>query len=177
MTAALCILLCAVGHLVRDGWPSFRQLETRLGADTWPAWLRFILNPTQIARVTGGLLVFLGALAVHAIGTAALLAGAVLVGFWTDMKHGDGQSATGWRDAGYLLLSGVTSLVPLALAGWWIGGSTALLIMLIGLLKPPIWFGAWAVRPDRWWPFLDPTRVGAILFGASVGALLGFVMG
>jgi hypothetical protein len=43
-------------------------------------------------------------------------------------------------------------------------------LLLAGLLKPGIWFAAWYIRPDRWHPWLEPTRVSAILFGAAIGA-------
>lgn len=149
---ALCVLLCMVGHIVRDGWPP--------------------TNSTQLARFLGAFWCYFGAVAVHSTQWAAALAGAVWLGFYTDMKHGEGQGAGAWRDVPYLLLSGVTSLVPLAILASWYHGWHYALILLAGIAKPPIWFAWWRARPDRFWSWCYPTRAAAITFGAVVGALL-----
>lgn len=172
---ALCIVLFAAGHLVRDGWPPWRPLVL-----TWPPLLQRIFNPTQLARVSGAVLCGAGAWAVHPPLASLWLALAVLAGFYGDMKHGDGQSATGWRDAGFLALSGVTSLGPLAAVEWWLSGDPhRVLILLVGLTKIPIWFGWWAIeghhgerRMTGFWPWLQPTRLSAIAFGAAIGAMV-----
>lgn len=141
MSAALCILLVGFAHLVRDGWPA--------------------TGSTQLARFLGGALCFAGALAVHSWQVAAVMAGTVWLGFYLDMKHGDGQGADNWASAGYLALSGVTSLFPLALVThWWLA--------MFGIVKVPIWFGCWHV-PQR---FIYPTRVAAVSFGVVVGIMI-----
>lgn len=156
---ALCVLFFAFGHLVRDGWPA--------------------LHSTHLARFGGAIWCFDGLLAVADPNTAFFLGAAVWAGFYFDMKHGDGQSATGWRDAGFLALSGVTSLVPLFLVAGGhldLGALTYTLdfhyapVLLLGLTKPAIWFAAWAINPARWWTPAYPTRVAAVAFGCVVAA-------
>jgi hypothetical protein len=157
---ALCILLFAAGGLVRDGWPA--------------------TGSTHLARFLGGFLCGLGVLAICAPLSALTIGSAIWLGFYLDQKHGDGQSATGWRDAGFLLLSGVTSLVPLAGVAWWLSGDPhGLLVLLLGLAKIPIWFGWWAIeghhgerRMTGFWPWLQPTRLSAICFYAAIGAVV-----
>jgi hypothetical protein len=154
MTGALCIFLFAWGHLYRDGYPA--------------------THSTHLARAIGGFMALAGA--IGAIGPAwgAAVGLAIWIGFYVDQKHGEGQNATGWRDVGFLALSGVTSLLlaaavlalrdVLAYRDPW-GG----LFVLLGLVKPGIWFFWWRVRPDRLWSWLEPTRVAAINFGAFAG--------
>jgi hypothetical protein len=142
MGAMLCILAFAAGHCIRDGWPS--------------------LGTTHGARALGAFICALGAL-------DPLVGLAVFAGFYTDQKHGEGQSARGWGDVKYLLLSGITSSIPLMFLAFTTEVHFALL-PLVGLLKPGIWFAAWYVRPDRWHPWLEPTRVSAIAFGGALGA-------
>lgn len=150
---ALCILLCAVGHMVRDGWPT--------------------LHSTHLARGLGAAWCYFGALSLFSPHDAAALAAAVWIGFYFDMKHGEGQGP--WsgtlHNLPYLILSGVTSLVPLDVALSAITGHYLIPWCLAGLVKPAIWWTAWAIKPDRFWSFLQPTRVAAITFGAVVGAL------
>jgi hypothetical protein len=164
MATAFCIALFALGHLVRDGWPS--------------------LGTTHGARAAGMALCCFGVSFVHPDFAAALIGVGVWIGFYTDQKHGEGQQARGWADAGYLALSGVTSVLPLAVfvaafdllpakfGNSGISGPYFEVLPLVGLAKPPIWFLAWFVRPDRWWPWAEPTRASAILFGAVFGAAL-----
>lgn len=145
----LAVALVAAAHLVRDGFPA--------------------LGSTLLARLAGtGFCVIAGALSGGWLGAAFGLA--VGVGFWTDMRHGEGQEARDWGDVLDLLCSGLTSLAPLvvafALAGaWWaIGGA-----LLVAALKPLVWFAAWRL------PFVrsrHPTRWAATVFGALVGAAL-----
>lgn len=146
----VCILVCAGGHVFRDGTPA--------------------TGSTQLARFVGGFICFLGALAVQPPAVAAAFGAAIWLGFYTDQKHGDGQGADNLKSMGYLALSGVTSLVPLALAAGWLLGWRHLGIPVAGLLKPPIWFFAWLAAPS--WV---PTRIAAAVFGALVGALVAAV--
>jgi YHS domain-containing protein len=144
-----CVVLAAFAHLTRDGTPSLGE------------------NRTFLARLLGtGILAFAGYLAGEWLGAAFGLA--VGVGFWTDQKHGEGQNARDLTDGLWLLCSGVTSLLPLAvaflLAGHW---RTALLTTAVAALKPPVWFLAW-----RFPVKLYPTRIAATVFGALVGLLL-----
>jgi hypothetical protein len=150
---AICIALFALGHLFRDGSPT--------------------TDSTQIARLGGAFLCGLGALSVLPPHEALIVGLAMLVGFYTDQKHGEGQNARGWTDAAYLALSGFTSLVQLTLALIYFHGPWAGLVALAGLIKPPIWFAAWAVNPARWWTPAYPTRVAAMIFGALIGAVVG----
>jgi hypothetical protein len=166
MGAMLCILAFAAGHLWRDGTPSYKDILAGLVGTRWE-WLYHL--STQLARVTGALLCGLGALGVFSAGDSALIAAGVLAGFYADARHGDGQQARGWGDVKYLLLSGITSLIPLMFLAFTADVHFALL-PLVGLIKPGIWFAAWYVRPDRWHPWLEPTRVSAIAFGGALGA-------
>jgi len=149
------VLFCAAGHLVRDGWP--------------------VLGSTHLARACGGLLCLAAALVVTGASLEGLLFGAaILVGFYTDMKHGEGNNATTLVDAGYLALSGATSITPLALAAWLIPGGSwvaALAIPAAAILKPPVWFLARRINTYG----LPYTRVAAVAFGAAVGAALGVI--
>lgn len=174
MNTAICVALFAFGHLVRDGWPPFK--ETLMGLHA-PAWI--VSLSTQLARVTGALLCGLGVFFV-ALGwyPAVLIGAAILAGFYTDTKHGEGQQAgkgdnRWWSDVAYLSLSGVTSMIPLAALAWVYADWTCTFAMLsVGLAKPPIWFVAWRVvpvRPGRW---LSPTRAAAMAFGAVIGGVV-----
>jgi hypothetical protein len=155
---ALCIALCAAGHLVRDGWPP--------------------LGSTQLARLAGAFLCFAGALEVQPHGWhAAVIAGAVYAGFYADSRHGEGNEANSWRSIGFLALSGVTSLGPLALTAALVVKGSAGFLCLAGLTKCAIWPLCWWVKPDRWLPGVYPTRVAATLFGAVVGAIVAALLG
>jgi hypothetical protein len=153
MIAALCIALCAWGHVVRDGFPA--------------------TGSTQLARLAGAFLCFAGALEMQPHGWhAAVLAGAVYAGFYADARHGDGQGADNWRSIGFLALSGVTSLGPLALIAALVVKGSAGFLCLAGLVKPPLWWSMWRLAPDRWWAWAQPTRIAAGVFGMVVGGLL-----
>ena len=151
---ALCILLFALGHLVRDGYPA--------------------TGSTQLARALGAAICGLGAFAVSSWSIALMVAGAILVGFYTDQKHAEGQRARGWTDVCYLLLSGVSSLVPLAGLEYYLRGD--FYILVVGLLKPEVWFSAWRFIPVSWSPPAYPTRIAAFVFGATVGIAVAFGM-
>jgi fucose permease len=142
----------AWAHLYRDGFPATGQ--------------------THLARGIGGFMAMWACALAYGWWGAAIGA-AVWVGFYLDQKHGEGQQARDLKDAGYLALSGVTSLaLPAAVA--WVAGQemAALALLVVATLKPGIWFAAWRVNPARWHPWLEPTRVSAILFGAAVGAAM-----
>src|SRR5258708_2585302 len=107
MTSMLvCIALFAFGHVVRDGWPAWKDILAGL-VGTRFEWVYHL--STQLARISGAVICGLGALMVHDWTMALELSGAILAGFYFDMKHGEGQGATTCDDAGYLALSGVTS--------------------------------------------------------------------
>jgi hypothetical protein len=153
MLLLLTILLFAVGHMIRDGWPT--------------------LNSTQAARALGAFVCFLGAWATLPIMLAAVVGAAVLVGFYCDTDHAEGQGPWNgnWSNALYLSISGVTSMAPLAVAlTLWHMDAWYLVLLCLGFLKPPIWFFWWTFNPNNYWSFLQPTRLAAMTFGASVGA-------
>lgn len=158
MTIALCILLFGAGHLLRDGWPPIGH--TNLGA-----------------RPAGGALCVLGgALAMMPWWHGAILGGAVFIGFWTDQQHAAGQGARTATDAMWLAVSGVTSLIPLACAAAWFFGLPFLALAAIGLAKVPIWF-SWMRSPiQSVGPWFQPTRVAAISFGLTVGAIVALLL-
>lgn len=149
MTLAACILLCAIGHLVRDGVPT--------------------TGSTQLARFLGAALCFGGALCVHPWQAAALAGAAVYAGFYTDMKHGDGQGADTPASIAYLFLSGFTSLTPLAIVT---APHGIVLCLAVGAAKPPIWVLAWLGNVSGKLPGVYPTRVAATAFGAAVGVIV-----
>lgn len=155
MNTVLCIAMFAMGHMIRDGFPA-----------TWS---------THLARGIGAFFCLAGASAVLPIVPAAIVGLAILAGFYFDQKHGEGQNARGWRDACYLAISGFTSLVPLAVASMLYDGFFPVWVVLAAALKPPIWFLAWRYRIDDRWPWAEPTRLAAILFGAAVGAAVSTV--
>lgn len=152
----IAIALCAIGGLVRDGMPP--------------------LGSTHAARGLGGFLCVLGGFLTTWDWTGALLGFAVYLGFYTDCWHGEGMQARDWEDAGYLAVSGLTSLLPLAVASWWLDG--AWWVALVALAKPAIWFTAWRL-PVKWSHdpegFLVPTRIAAVTWGALVGGILAVV--
>jgi len=150
---AATILLCALGHLVRDGFP--------------------ILNTTHGARALGGFLCTLGGFLLTWEWHGALLGFALYVGFYADMLHGEGQRGRGWVDVLPLIISGCTSLLPLGLASILINPFYGL-VVFAGILKPLVWFGWWHL-PIKWNPeaeFFVPTRMAAITWGALTGLLL-----
>jgi hypothetical protein len=151
MNTVLCIALFAAGHLMRDGSPP--------------------LHSTHLARALGAFFCLAGASAVLAPWPAVLIGLAILAGFYTDQKHGEGQQARGWTDAAYLALSGVTSLAPLDLVVWAVTGN-GFPIAIVGLAKPPIWFLCRYIGPDRFWAPAYPTRVAATVFGAVIGLVI-----
>lgn len=175
VSTALTFLL---GHVFRDGWPPTGQ--------------------TQVARVSGALLCCVGLYypVLHGLGSpwVAGIAGfnylfplyvavPVLIGFFIDSDHARGQQARGWADAGFLLISGLTSVLPmivllsLLISGPYILGwsSTILWPLAAAFLKPPIWF-----LTKRWIPTTEPffyyTRVSAGLFGAAFGATVAIAL-
>lgn len=145
------LLLFFIGHVIRDGFPSFGPGETTL------------------ARTVGGLACAAGG-GMMMFSLWGVLAGlCVGIGFWTDHDHAEGQQARDLSDAFYLGVSGVTSLLPLAImltAFHW-PNLYNLLVLVFGLAKIPIWFGCWAFVPQG--TVLQPTRVAAALFGVTVG--------
>jgi hypothetical protein len=156
MSALICILLFAAGNIVRDGWPS--------------------LGSTHGARAAGAALCGLGAFAVSLDPVAAALIGAaILGGFYLDMKHGDGQGADTPASIGFLFLSGLTSLVPLAEALTLSRAALAVLVLNVGFLKPGIWLLAWRFLRGRTDWFL-PTRIAAGAFGAVIGEAVALLL-
>lgn len=152
---AATILLCALGHLVRDGWP--------------------ILGTTHGARLLGGFLCMLGGFLLTFAWPTTLLGAALYAGFYADFHHGEGQRARNPRDALALAISGISSLAPLAAAAYWALAPGAGWLWLAGLVKPAVWFAAWRLPigwsrdPDG---ILQPTRLAAITWGACAGGLL-----
>lgn len=171
--AGACLALFALGHVVRDGWPAWKTILGPLVGTPFE-WVYHL--STQLARISGAAVCGLGAWMVHDWTMAAAIGVAVLAGFYVDMKHGDGQGASSWDDAGYLSLSGLTSLIPLALLAVFLRGEHAAFIVFAGFAKVPIWFGWWALegksgRITAVWPWGYPTRLAAMTFGAVVGGL------
>lgn len=186
IAAGLCVLLCIAGHVFRDGYPSTGH--TNLGARPGGAFL-CLLGALAAAWGAG-----------TSLWHASAFGFAIYAGFYADSRHGAGQGMDKPIDWLWESISGLTSLLPLGLAAvlifdasfevekmdiaWlaltvpvpmnvnvhWL--SPMALIPLAGLVKPPVWWLANYVRPDRWWWFLEPTRVGAIVFGGVVGGLL-----
>ncbi len=78
MMALATISLCALGGLVRDGWP--------------------ILGTTHGARALGGFCCVLGGFLATWDYTGALMGLALYGGFYADVWHGEGQRARGWMD-------------------------------------------------------------------------------
>lgn len=151
---AATILLCALAHLARDGFPP--------------------LGTTHGARALGGFLCALGGFLLTFEWQTTLMGFALYVGFYSDTWHGEGHRARGWRDVLPLIVSGCTSLLPLGLAAILINPFLGL-VVLAGVVKPLIWFAAWHL-PVTWstdeqglW---QPTRVAAVTWGAGLGALL-----
>lgn len=173
MYTALAVLLCLIGHVVRDGTPA--------------------LGNTQLARAVAGLICGLGALLLFPWPWAIVFWLAIWVGFYTDQQHGKGQNA-GWgansaqEDIGWLSVSGLTSVIPLALIAYFYGLSWMIVVGIVGaagLYKPAIWFLMWEIN-NGYWPNLrfpawfrpvmsPPTRPAAGLFGAYVGAMMGVI--
>lgn len=147
----LGLLLFIIGHVIRDGFPSFGPGETTL------------------ARTVGGLACAAGGSMISFSIWGALAGLCVGIGFWVDHDHAEGQQARNLSDAFYLAISGISSLIPLALMllVWHWPNFYNLLVLAFGLAKIPIWFGCWAVVPQG--PILQPTRVAAGLFGLTVG--------
>lgn len=146
----LCGLLFAAGHLIRDGYPA--------------------LGTTHGARALGAFLCGLGALAATGdFKVAGIAFLGILAGFYTDQKHGEGQQARDIEDAAWLLVSGVTSLIPLALLLLVINPVSSLVCIAAALAKPAIWFACWRVFKADTVSFSQPTRVAALAFGFVVG--------
>jgi hypothetical protein len=165
MSVALCIVIFALGHMFRDGWPA--------------------LHTTHGARALGAVTCMLGAVFVAPY-QAPIIGFGVWVGFYFDMKHGEGQGpddSMGEIDHNlpFLALSGLTSLIPLTAAMVWFIGAHRWPLVFIGLAKPVIWPLCWYALPRsglmrRWIlnaageSFFAPTRIAAMSFGAAIGA-------
>lgn len=152
----LCVVLTSAGHLVRDGWPPIGM--TNLGS-----------------RPVGGLLCILGCIALFGWAIGGALGLSVFIGFWLDQKHGEGQRARNWEDAGYLAISGSTSVAFATAVAWYFYGWPAFVLSAMALLKPLIWNFYWHgfSWPSAGW--LQPTRMSAITYGAALGGLLAFM--
>lgn len=153
----MCIVLMAVGHLVRDGWPPTGN--TNFGS-----------------RPIGGIFCIFGCMSVFGAVVGGLLGLSVLIGFWLDQKHGEGHRARSWGDAGYLAISGITSVAFTTGVAAYMFGWAAFVILALGVIKPAIWNFYWHLPftwPNpSWW---QPTRMSAITFGACFGGLLAFM--
>lgn len=160
-------LMCGWAYIFRDGEPSYKNIL----APTNPLY-HF---STQLARITGAVICTIGLAPIYRW-QALILGASILLSFYSDMKHGEGQGATSLKDAAYLTLSGVTSLVPIAGACAWLLGWQYGAVLIVGLLKPGIWF---ATAPfPRFFMRLNmyTTEAAAGIFGAAIGlsiALLG----
>lgn len=161
IAALLCIVavaLMAVAHVVRDGLPA--------------------LGRTFYARAAGAALCVLAGGLAGLSWQGALMGALIGAGFWADMKHGEGARARDLRDAAWLMLSGFTSVLPLAAgAGYMFGAALFSAVALIGaLMKPAIWFAAWALNLQGRWRSAEPTRVAAGVFGALIGIVVVIVL-
>lgn len=157
----IAVLLCGWGHIVRDGEPSFKKLL----APTNPLYHL----STQLARFTGASICTVGLCFSFSLQTAAILGLAILIGFYTDSKHGEGQGAATLKDVMYLTISGITSILPLVCVLAYNYGLYALAYMVVGLVKPAIWFTT-APFP-KFFAKLNAytTEVAAGIFGALIG--------
>lgn len=152
----LSLLSAAAGFVIRDGWPA--------------------LGSTNLARLVG--LVFL----VIAAGAAGLgphqfiLGVAAGLGFWADRLHAEGQQARNAHDDLMLLVSGLTSFVPLAAAFFYFHQFQFMWFTLgVACLKPVIWtlaWWAWRRAGESQSTWFVPTRVAAMALGVCMGALL-----
>jgi hypothetical protein len=161
MSILLCILLFAAGHVLRDGWPSYKAMLAGLVGTRWE-WLYHL--STQLARLSGAILCGIGAALVGGSLFGLIVGAAILAGFYVDMKHGEGQGADTWASYSFLMLSGITSMAPLALVllnPW---------LLLVSAAKPPVWIIAWAGLRSHQDTWFVPTRVAAGVFGAAIGA-------
>ncbi len=169
---ALCILLFAIGGLVRDGYPP--------------------LHSTHGARALGATFCLAGALLVLPWLKAVLVGLGVWAGFYEDALHAAGQGPDNtWISARHnlprLLVSGLTSVLPVALIGWWLIQERWGFLEFAGLAKPVIWPVAWYILPksgltrylilppDYQESFFAPTRIAAMTFGAVIGAGVSFL--
>lgn len=157
---AAVIITFGAGHLVRDGWPA--------------------LGSTHLARLFGGLWCVAGAALLSPGWDGVILGAAVYVGFYADMEHGEGHRTRGWIDVQPLLVSGLTSILPLSVAvatrSWDIERLELVVdlpTLAFALAKPAIWFACWRL-PAEWWSddpqgLWKPTRAAAVTWGAIVG--------
>lgn len=158
MMAPLIFLAClacfAFAHVIRDGWPP--------------------LGSTLYARLSGTCFCLLGGLLASFswVGLASGLA--VGIGFWTDMKHGEGARAQDNIDLEYLFISGITSLAPLILLLAIVISPWMLLLSLAAFKKPPIWLCAWKWESLVLRDWYVPTRAAALTWGVWVGLLVFF---
>lgn len=171
MMIVLCILLCLAGHIVRDGWPSYKMMLGGLVGGRLE-WLYHL--STHLARVSGAVLCGIGGGLVGGWSFGAMAGTAVLAGFYIDMKHGEGQGADTTASYAYLALSGVTSIAVLVGLLAWLGNPWLSLWLLAGFTKPPIWILAWKYLRNIQATWFQPTRVAAGVFGAVVGAIIAF---
>lgn len=149
MKLVFCAALFSFGFVIRDGWPA--------------------LGSTTAARIFGALICGVGGAVISpALGVAAILS--MLAGFYSDHDHATGQQAVTPRDAGYLLVSGFTSLVPLLVfvVAWnWPNVLPCIAVVaLLMLSKPAIWFLSREALPHG-----SFTRLAAAVFGAVIGAV------
>lgn len=156
MNVLLCIILFGAGHCVRDGWPA--------------------TGHTHIARVLGAFLCALGAFLIQFNPLdAEIVFAAVGTGFYFDMKHGDGQGADNLKSYAYLLLSGITSLIPAAIAFYFYKHYIAYELAIVGALKPPLWGLSWKLLRNYQQTWFQPTRIAAIVFGMLFATVICFI--
>lgn len=170
-----CLLLFTMGHLFRDGWPTTGH--TNFGARPGGGAIctmgsLLVALPWHLVPVTIPLVGWVWFLPVLPLAVG----GAVFVGFWTDSLHGAGQGADKPIDILYLTVSGVTSLIPLGVAAWFLVGHEYVWVVAAGLIKAPIWYSMYAVHPERWYYFFIPPRISAMIFGAVVGGVSAFLL-
>jgi hypothetical protein len=163
-----CVALFFAGHVIRDGWPSFKEMLAGL-VGTKMEWLYHL--STQLARLTGAAVCGVGAALVVGPLFGLIVGAAILVGFYVDMKHGEAAGVDTKTAVFDAFLSGVTSLVPLGVA-FTLDGSLLGFVVLVGLLKPAVWKLAWMLCPNRQDTWFQPTRIAAGVFGALIGAAI-----
>lgn len=148
--AAFCVALFSLGHCFRDGWPA--------------------TGHTHLARLGGAILCGLGACFSGGWEYGLIVGSAIWAGFYFDMKHGDGQGADNLKSFLFLALSGLTSLVPLAIALGFYSTPIYFALPLVGVAKDAIWPLCWKSGIDRLDPGHAAIRLAAILFGGLIGA-------
>jgi len=144
-----------LGFIIRDGWPN-------LGSTFW-------------ARILGGLVCSISLSIInwlcdyYSFWCMIALIFSVIIDFYLDQKHGEGQRARNSKDFKWLLVSGLSSVVATVLVLIAFGHyNRAGLLIAFGFFKPSYWKLCWAWIPEE----KTPTRYAAGIFGFVYGLAL-----